>query len=197
MIEINLSPKKKQTALTNVMGVDLSLLNVKMLAVALFVLYVPETLISSHYEDLTSKETSEQTELRREYREVSGKVRSMENIKRQVDALRAQEEKLARRLEAVKQVINKRQNPFGPLKYIAENIPQGLWLVSMELEDRQVSMRGYSKNFKNISRFLENLKDSIFFKKNISYERPESLPDTVDGVKLEVFEIKTEIASFE
>lgn len=197
MIEINLSPTKKGASLTNIGGIDLSLINVKMLVVALLVLYVPDGFIESYYETEIQTEQSIQAELNKEYRELKSRVSGMQNIKKQVDALTDQEEKLARKLEVVKQVINKRQNPFKVFKYVAENIPEGVWLVSLELEETSLVMRGYSKNFKNIGKFLENLKNSIFFRKDITYERPESIPDTVDDVRLEVFEIRANVASFE
>lgn len=197
MIEINLSPTKKEASLTNIAGIDLSLINVKMLVVALLILYIPENFITSYFEGLTAEETKVQTKLRAELRKYKSQVKKMEGIKKQVDALIEQEGKLAKKLSVVKKVINKRQNPYKVLKYIADNIPEGVWLVSLELQDRELTMKGYSKNFKNIGAFLENLKNSIFFQKNISYDRPKELEDVVDGVRLEIFEIKANVASFE
>ncbi|MCO4755241.1 MAG: PilN domain-containing protein, partial [Bacteriovoracaceae bacterium] len=179
-------------------GINFSLLNVKMLLLALFVLYVPEVFLESHYEELIQTEQAEQVKLNQEYRKIRGKVAGLQNIEKQVQALKSQEEKLAKKLEVVKEIINKRQNPFNVLKYVAQNIPEGVWLVDLNLEGNQLALRGYSQNFKNIGKFLENLKNSIFFNKNnIIYERPDSLPNEVDGVFLEVFEIKAGIVSFE
>lgn len=198
MIEINLSPSRNDTNLANVGGINFSLLNVKMLLLALFVLYVPEVFLESHYEELIQTEQAEQVKLNQEYRKIRGKVAGLQNIEKQVQALKSQEEKLAKKLEVVKEIINKRQNPFNVLKYVAQNIPEGVWLVDLNLEGNQLALRGYSQNFKNIGKFLENLKNSIFFNKNnIIYERPDSLPNEVDGVFLEVFEIKAGIVSFE
>lgn len=197
MIEINLSPSKKETSITNIGGIDLSLVNVKMMVIALILFYVPEGIVESFYDDQIKAEQDVQAELNREYRKIKGKVASLNNIKKQVDALKEQEEKLAMKLEVVKKVINKRQNPFKVLKYISDNIPEGMWLTELVLDERALMMRGYSKNFKNIGSFLENLQNSIFFGKNIDYERPSGMADNVDGVVLEVFEIKATIASFE
>ncbi|MEX0798526.1 MAG: PilN domain-containing protein [Bacteriovoracaceae bacterium] len=197
MIEINLSPSRKEASLTNIGGIDLSLINVKMIVLALVILYVPEGFIESYYEEAMAKEQAKQVSLNKEYREIRGKVAAMGNIEKQVDALKDRETKLAKKLEVVKQIINKRQNPFKVFKYLSENIPEGVWLTSLELNDKDITMQGYSKNFKNIGNFLENLKNSIFFQKNISYERPESIPNMVDDVHLEVFEIKATVASFE
>lgn len=197
MIEINLSPAKKDASITNVGGIDLSLINVKMLVLALVLLYVPDIFLQSYYDDEIGVEQKLQAELNAEYRKFRNKVASMENIKKQADALREQEEKLARKLEVVREVINKRQNPYKVFKYLAENIPENVWLVSLELNEKDLVMQGYSKNFKHIGEFLENLKNSIFFSKDIIYERPDSLPEMVDDIYLETFRIKAKVVGFE
>lgn len=198
MIEINLSPTKSDFDVANFGGINFSLINVKMLIIALVVLYVPETFLSSHYDGLIKAEQNKQARLNAEYRKIKGRVAELESIEKQVNALKAQEKKLANKLEIVKEIINKRQNPYKVLKYIAENIPEGVWLVDLTMDENQIGLKGYAKNFKNIGQFLENLKNSIFFNKNsIEYERPDSLPNEIDGVFLEVFEIKAPIVSFE
>lgn len=198
MIEINLSPTKSDFDVANFGGINFSLINVKMLIIALVVLYIPETFLSSHYDELIKAEQDKQAKLNAEYRKIKVRVAELESIEKQVNALKAQEKKLANKLEIVKEIINKRQNPYKVLKYIAENIPEGVWLVDLTMDENQIGLKGYAKNFKNIGQFLENLKNSIFFNKNsIEYERPESLPNEIDGVFLEVFEIKAPIVSFE
>ncbi len=100
----------------------------------------------------------------------------MNNIKKQVDALLEQEKKLARKLEVVREVIGKRTNPHKVFKYIADNIPEGVWLTSLELNGRDISFQGYSKDYQKIGDFIDSLKNSIFFHKGVSYERPKACP---------------------
>lgn len=198
MIEVNLSPTKSDFDVANFGGINFSLINVKLMVIALVVLYVPEPFLASHYEELIKAEQAKQAKLNGEYRKIRGKVNQLQIIEKQVNALKAQEEKLANKLEIVKEIINKRQNPYKILKYVAENIPEGVWLVDLSLNEGEIALKGYARNFKSIGQFLENLKNSIFFNKNnIEYERPDSLPNEIDGVFLEVFEIKAPIVSFE
>lgn len=178
MIEINLSPSRNDTNLANVGGINFSLLNVKMLLLALFVLYVPEVFLESHYEELIQTEQAEQVKLNQEYRKIRGKVAGLQNIEKQVQALKSQEEKLAKKLEVVKEIINKRQNPFNVLKYVAQNIPEGVWLVDLNLEGNQLALRGYSQNFKNIGKFLENLKIQSSLIRIISFMKDLTLCQT-------------------
>ena len=197
MIEINLSPTKKGGSITNIGGIDLSLINIKMLIISLIILYVPENFVENYYVGEIEKETSVQAKLNNDYRSVATKVRSMREIEKQVDALRDQEEKLARKLDVVKEIINKRQNPFELLKYIAENVPEGLWLTKLELEDGELIFEGYALNFNAIGDFLTNLKNSIFFNKNIEYGTPTDLMPDFRGMRMEVFRIKAKVLNFE
>lgn len=198
MIEINLSPTKRSGALNAIGGFDFSLINVKMWIIAVIVLYVPEMLLESHFESSISAEQAVQTSLNKKLREVTSKVAGMANIEKQVQALNEQEAKLAKKLEVVKEIIGRRRNPYPVLKYVAENIPESVWIVSMDLKENELVMKGYSKSFKSIGSFLENLKSSIFFDKNsITYDRPADLPGEVNGVSLEIFQVKANIVSFQ
>jgi Tfp pilus assembly protein PilN len=165
MIEINLSPTKKAGSITNVGGIDLSLINVKMLLIAFVILYVPEGFVESYYDEQNQAEVKTQQKLRAELRTVSDKVSSMRSIEKQVDALRGQEDKLARKLDVVKEIINKRQNPFEVLRYITDNVPPNLWLTRLELLEGEMIFIGYATDFNAIGTFLGNLKTLSFLTK--------------------------------
>lgn len=197
MIEINLSPTKKTTSLTNVGGIDLSLINVKMIILSMIILYVPENFIESYYTEAIDKENAIQRKLNKDFKKIATKVRSMREIEKQVDALGDQEGKLARKLEVVKTIINKRQNPFELLKYITENVPDGLWLRQLTLENGNLIFQGYAMNFNAIGDFLSNLKNSIFFNKNIVYSAANNLPPEFNGMRMETFRIEARVLNFE
>lgn len=192
MIEINLSPKSNKASLNNVGGLDLSLLNVKMLVIAFVVLYIPEGYIADFYDNSIKKVESIQLKLRKELRGLQSEVRSMEIIEKQANALRDQEALLARRLSVVREVISKRQNPYQVLRYIAENTPPNIWFNSLSVQDRTLVIKGSSKSFASISKFLESLKSSIFFSNDVVYTRPTTDKKT----RYEVFEIRANIVSF-
>ena len=83
------------------------------------------------------------------------------------------------------------------MKYIAENIPKDVWLTKLELNDRELQMIGYSKSWKNIGDFLQNLKASIFFDPSMSFDKPDGALAEIKGQRVEAFEIKTNIVRFE
>lgn len=196
MIEINLSPTKKAAGIANVAGIDLSQINVKMMVVALIIWFVPEPILVEMWDEEIALHNKKREVLNRELRKLQTKVRGMQNVQKQVDALKEQEEKLARKLQTVKKIINKRQNPFIVLKYIADNIPQNVWLTKLELNDKSLKMVGFAKTWKNIGDFLEALKSSIFFSKQVDYKRPEGNEPEYRGNRVEVFEINTSVVRF-
>lgn len=196
MIEINLSPSRQSGSITQVAGIDLSHINVKMMLIAIIIWLFPGGYIEDYYNEKIQINNKISQKLNKENRQLGVKVRSMSNIQKQVDALAAQEKKLAKKLEAVKAIIAKRSNPFKVLDYISTNLPTDVWLTGIELTGKNLVIRGFSKDWKNLGTFLENLKNSIFFSQNISYSRPQGVPGEYQGQRVEVFEIKAVLVRF-
>jgi len=196
MIEINLSPSKKSGSIANIAGMDLSLVNVKMVFIALLILFIPEGFLVDFYDSQIQENNNRVQILNKDFREVSNKVRGLSNIQQQVDALKEQEEKLSQKLNAVKSIINKRSNPFQLLQYVTQNIPEDVWVTHISINDKNLLIKGHSKNWKSIGAFLENLKNSIFFSKQITYSRPEGAPNEYRGQRVEVYEINATILRF-
>jgi Tfp pilus assembly protein PilN len=196
MIEINLSPSKKSGSITDIAGLNLSLVNVKMLFIALLILFIPEGFLVDFYDSQIQENTNRVQKLNKELREVSNKVRGLANIQSQVDALNEQEQKLSQKLNAVKSIINKRSNPFQLLQYVTQNIPEEVWVTYISINENNLLIKGHSKNWKSIGTFLENLKNSIFFSKQITYSRPEGASNVYRGQRVEVYEINATILRF-
>lgn len=198
MIEINLSIENKEQSLTKIGGFDLSKINVKWMLIAILILYIPEMILMGHFESETETINTELTALRTEDRQLKNRVKGLENIEKQINALKEQEARLAEKLAVVKEIINKKQNPFNVLKYIADNTPKDIWITELNItESLDITIKGQSRTWKSIGIFLDNLKNSIFFSKNISYTQPNNNAQTGEGPRLENYEMKTKIVRFE
>lgn len=195
MIEVNLLSSKKDKGLSALGGLNLNLINIRMVIVAVLILYVPEGFIVDYFDSELKSVEDVNTQLRNELKKVNRKVKDLKTIENQVQALKDQESKLKRKLEVVKEIINKRQNPFSVLYYVAQNTPNELWLTDMKITDKKIEMNGYSKNWKSIGKFLEGLRNSIFFDKDIKYEQPAGGKDKNN--KVEGFKISANIVRFE
>ncbi|MCT4642568.1 MAG: PilN domain-containing protein [Bacteriovoracaceae bacterium] len=195
MIEINLSPTSKAGDKLKVGGFDLSKLNVKMLIIALVILYIPENFINNYYDDEKSQANQIISNNNRQLKKLQSKVRQLDFIKKQVEALKTQEDKLAKKLKTVEVIINKRQNPFVVMKYIAENTPEKVWFEKLQLKDRKLEILGYAQSWKHIGDLLQGLKNSIFLS-NLKYSVPESMEADFQGKKVEVFKIDATVSRF-
>ncbi len=197
MIDINLLPNNSSQSLDNVGGFNLSLVNVKMLVLSIVALYGVEIFVSGHFESELSDLTKKEQTILSEQRKVSGKLRNLAQVKKKVEDLNKQEVVLAKKIDVIKKIVDKRQNPFKVLKYIAENTPKDIWLNEIEFKDNKLKILGNSKSWKSIGAFLENLKTSIFFSANISYEEPEGVEKLYKGQRVEVFKIEADIVRFQ
>ncbi len=195
MIEINLSTTQKPLDLANVGGMDLSKVNVKLVLGALVVLYLPDFYLNSMFQEEIAAQQSRFEELQAERTKLKRQVDGLQEYDRQIQALRRQEQKLKDKLEVVRSILGKRQNPWTILEYVARNIPQDVWLREVVFENNKLTFRGLSTDYTPQGIFLENLKKSVFFEKNISYlKTPSSNPDEKN---LAPFEITATVARFD
>lgn len=163
MISINLKPQSKTFDHTNVGGFDLSLLNIKFIFVAIAILYIPEPFVVDYYDAEIQKVSQELRSMEAEQRKLRTKLKSLQDIEKQVSELQALEEALQEKIGVVTEVVNKRENPFKVLKYIAENIPKEVWLTRLKLEGKKLEIFGRTMTLKGTSDLIQNLQSGIYF----------------------------------
>ncbi len=190
MIEINLSPGAKKENVTKVAGIDLSLLNIKMLIIAIGLVYTYEVVVDFLYEDQIKVSNDTIQANTKSFRQLSSELSKYDAIKKKVKEFDIQEKNLKSKINIVKEIVGRRSNPFLVLKYIAENTPDNVWISELEIDGQRLSMTGQSQSFKKLGDFIENLKSSIFFDGNINYTRPEGVDDTINGIRVEPFKLE-------
>lgn len=197
MIEINLSTLKKPLDLSNVGGMDLSKINVKMVVLSIALSYVPDFFLVSNWEDAVVEEEQKIEALRAEQKKIEHEVEALGVFDKQIDALKRQEEKLKEKLSVVQGILNKKQNPWSIMVYIARNIPPEVWLSEMSVQGGKITLKGASLDYIPQGVFLENLKKSVFFDKNILYSKAEAAESEKDAKALAPFEITATILRYE
>ena len=193
MIEVNLVPGAKKDGATKVAGIDVGLINIKMVVISIILLYSYEAAIDFVYGDQVAVLEEQARENNKKHRELSSELAKNQAIKDKVKVLDAQEATLASKISVVKEIVDKRSNPFEVLKYIAENTPDYVWLHELEIENNKLTMTGQSKSFKKLGDFIENLKNSIFFDGNINYTKPENIKSSINGIRVEPFKLQAQI----
>lgn len=194
MIQINLSTAKKND-LAKLGGLDLSKLKVKWVVLAIAAVYLPDFTIRPHWEEQMTEVTQRVDSLTSEKNNLSRKVEDLKDFDKQIQTLNKQEEKLKAKLEVVKSILSKRQNPWEILVYVAKNVPTDLWLTDITFEGKKIVFKGLSIDYTPQGVFLENIKKSIFFDKNVVYSKADS-KGPVDQKNLAPFEITATILGF-
>jgi Tfp pilus assembly protein PilN len=196
MIEINLSPKEKTLDITNVGGINLSLINVKMIIVSILLLYLPEPYLIDFYKEKVDAIDAQVRDLNKEKRRINVQLREVREIEKQVEVLNAQEGELKKKIGIVESIVAKRQNPFKVLKYIAENTPKDVWFSELIINDRSLEIKGYTSSWKSMTTFFESLKTSIFFSRNVDFQQTQEGKD-INGQRVESFSVRANIERFE
>ena len=198
MIHINLSTLKKPVDLANVGGYDLSKINVKMVLLGVFLVYAPDFFLLGSLEESRNSAAEELEALTQKKSRLTKRVNALKEFDKQVQQLKRREQQLTEKLDVVKSILTTKRNPWNILVYIAKNIPQEIWLTEITFEENDLTFKGLSLDYANQGVFLENLKKSIFFEKNITYNKIPVDPTAAKELKnLAPFEIKTKIARFE
>lgn len=197
MIEINLIVGKKPFKMPTLLGVDLALLNLKLIGVAILISFLPAMFLESGREEEVAKASEEINQLQGQVTKLERKNEGNKSIQEQVDALAKQEKKLAERLGVVKEIIKLKKNPMNVLLYISKNIPEDVWLLSLDIQQNNIVIKGQALSYKDIGVFGENLKNSIFFNKDLGLKNSRTIEATGNQPRVEEFELSGSIARFE
>jgi Tfp pilus assembly protein PilN len=197
MIEINLIVGKKPFKMPTLMGIDLAVLNLKMLGLAILLSFLPGMFLEGGREEEITALNDEVATLQSTVNKLDKKADENKTIQEQIDALNRQEKKLAERLGVVKEIIKLKKNPMSVLLYIAKNIPEDVWINSLELKDNTIIIKGSALSYKDIGVFVEILKNAIFFNKDLGMRNSKTV-EAKDGMpRVEEFELGGTIARFE
>lgn len=200
MIELNLLEKKQPFRLPTVLGIDLDVLNIKMIGVAMVIFYVPEILIQNYFENKIKEEEEVLARLTTEGSKVAAEIKKNETAKAQLDAYQRQFEKLTAREQQVDEILKIRTNPKKVLEKIARSIPEDVWFSEIKINDnKEVIITGGSYTSRAIGEFITIINDSPFFANSITPTKQENKQETFDGVagNYEMFELKGKIKNYE
>jgi Tfp pilus assembly protein PilN len=200
MIELNLLEKKQPLRLPTALGVDLNELNFKMIAVAVFIYYVPMIFVQGYFDDKMKEGQEELNRLTEKSNKIAQEVEKNTNIKSQLDAYNKQVEKLKNRSSQVDDILKIRTNPKKVLEKIARSIPNDLWFDYLKIDDaKDVTIHGGSYSPRSIGEFITIINDSPFFANTITPTKQENKQEMIDGVltNFEAFELKGKIKNYD
>jgi Tfp pilus assembly protein PilN len=196
MIKINLSASKRTASLSNVGGVDLTKIKIVFVMLAVVFMYLPDYFLLPLWEEEFNNKTTELTTLNGQLRKLQAKVTQSQNLEKQINELRAQEENLSKKLTAVKQAISEKKNPTSLLLYIAKNIPEDLWILELAINGDSMTIKGEAEAYASIGSFVTSLRSSVFIS-DANIIGTSTKASEGNKRRLETFEVRFTIARFE
>lgn len=198
MIKTNLVIQGEGFDPTNVGGMDLSKINVKLVLIAIVIFYLPDFTLLPSLESSKEEANQKVVQLNNKRNQLRRKVKEVKEFEKQITELENQEKKLKKRLEVIKNVSNSKVNPWKVILYISKNIPENVWLTGLSYNQKEMELVGYALSYKDIGDFIENLKKSVFFDKEIQYAKEGKDSAKNDELKkFAPFVLKVSVLKFE
>lgn len=199
MIKINLVAQKKPFRLPVILGIDLNLINLKMVIISYIIYQGSVAFLTEKFENDTQVVKAEVESLENQLRNLKRENKGNESVKAMLEAFSKQVESLNAKSNQVEEVIKLRKNPMAMLERLARGIPADLWLTSLKvsLEDK-VTIVGQSVSYKSIGDFINSSNESRFFGRTLGLTNSETIEEAYDEqkVRLEKFTIEGKVTDY-
>ena len=199
MIKINLLEEKKPFKMPVILGIDFSQINLRLVAAAIIISYLPETFIYPDWEEERKKEEVNLKRLNKSLRRLKKVIRKNSKAKLELEAFNKQVEILKERKNYVTQIVNLRSNPRKLLERLARNTPTDLWFEYLKIDaDRNIQILGSAFSYKDIGDFIISANESQFFGKTLSLTDSSTKKEKIQGtaINVEKYKIEGKIQNF-
>lgn len=102
-------------------------------------------------------------ELKSRIADADKQIENLKKVLKQVDDFQAKKQALEKKVELISNLKRKQRVPVHLLDQVSRQVPDYLWLESLEEKDGAVSLKGKATTYNAVSNFYNNLKDSPFF----------------------------------
>ena len=199
MIKINLIEQKKPFKMPVILGVDLSIVNLRLIIAAIIVSYMPEIFLYPDWEEKKSIKENRIKSLNVKLRKIKRKIRKNSKAKLELEAFNLQVEKLKQRRSYVTQIVNLRSNPKKLLERLARDTPTDLWFEQLIIDkEKKITISGSAFSYKDIGDFIISANESQFFGKTLSLTDSETRKEKIQGslINLEKYKIEGKVQKF-
>jgi len=199
MIKINLIEQKKPFKMPVVLGVDLSMINIRLIVAAIVVSYMPEIFLYPDWDNQRGLKENKIKSLSVKLRKIKRKIRKNSKAKLELEAFNLQVEKLKKRRNYVTQIVNLRSNPKKLLERLARDTPTDLWFEYLKIDrEKKITISGSAFSYKDIGDFIISANESQFFGKTLSLTDSETKKEKIQGslINLEKYKIEGSVQNF-
>ncbi len=153
------------------------------------VAYVASAFLDSYKQDALAALDTEITQVQEQQARLKGEVaktKGYKDIKKQLDA---DELQLKTKIGTIQKLLDDRVTLSKLLVSLSENLPKEVWLTEFKIQDSDVIFKGASRGFIQVSDFLKNLGENIYFR-DLSLKGTQEVADPTTGANLTIFELE-------
>jgi hypothetical protein len=145
-------------------GVDqLRELPLRKVGVPILAALVATYLFHQYKDEELKKLDSYSNKLNAEVVQLQTEINKVENLEAQKDSLEEGEKNLRAKIDAIRKLVSDRADPPKLLTQLSNGIPKDVWLTEFKVDKMDISIRGASLGFNQVSDFMKNLSDSSYF----------------------------------
>lgn len=106
---------------------------------------------------------SDISRLQEEHRAADRRLEELEEVRKKGDQFTARKELLERKIQLITELKRRQEVPVHILDQVSRNLPDFLWLDSMNASQSNISIVGKATTYNAVSNFYRNLTDSGYF----------------------------------
>lgn len=185
MIEINLAKKKQEI---NFAGVDLTKLNYKFLVLAIVI----KVMAPGTYEDTFTEKKKNLNSLidkeKQEIAKIKKEEKRLKELKEQIEAFKERTKELEKRSVQVEKILKIKTNPNKLLEKVARSLPEDVWMKTIGIKNKRLTLIGLSVSYQSIGVLIEKLRESPFFDERLKESSQKNIERQLDGEKVRLLE---------
>jgi type IV pilus assembly protein PilN len=178
MIKINLATKKRalnaatgrvlpnlrlnSLQLSTLMG-ELKDLPLKKIVLASVISVGASVLVDGYKQDQIKAEQAEYDKIISQKPKLEAESSRMKGLQELQDSMASDERRIRVKLETIKKLISGRSAAASVLEELAKLTPTNVWLNEFSMKGSELSFKGLSQDFGNISDFTRNIQSSSMF----------------------------------
>jgi type IV pilus assembly protein PilN len=178
MIKINLATKKRalnaatgriipnfkmdSSQLASALS-ELKELPLKKIALACVITVGASILVDGYKEDQIKAEQAEYDKIISQKPKLLSESNRMKGLQELQESMASDEKRIRTKLETIKKLIGGRSAAAAVLEELAKITPTNVWLSEFSMKGSELSFKGLSQDFGNISDFTRNIQSSAMF----------------------------------
>ncbi|MBP5297170.1 MAG: PilN domain-containing protein [Bacteriovoracaceae bacterium] len=201
MIELNLiEVKASQVAGLGPLFEVIKAINWIAVAIAGAIYFGGEWFLQDQWTKDKQAKEEEINELTQQINKYKKDIRKNRDLKEMKEAFEKQAETLKSRSSQIDEILQLKINPQRILERIAHDVPDTVWLSSIELNPNKTAIiQGEALDYKSIGDFMAKLNESKFFNRSLKLKDSSTIEISVNDLKrrVEKFTLDGTISAYE